>query len=366
MSPKTILILQGGGALGAYECGVYQALAPRLENLSVVAGTSAGAINAGLIAKHYKRQADRGVDDLTQFWTEVLANPSLPVFPGPGLWQRWEAAWTSLVFGNPHLFTPQLWSFLAPLFATSFYSTQAMEQTLDHYFGGYGPQGTDPRLIVTALDVEAGQPKAFDSWQERITPAQVVAAGSLPPGFPAKEVAARFYWDGGLWSNTPLPEVLNALQAHPAEEPAPAYQVYIVDVFPQRAPLPQTSLAVAQRMADMIFADKTTYDMKAAEWVNRYLQLVRTLHEDYAAQLPPTLAADIAREYEQLLRVDKRVILDITYIKRSAVRDEVVSSAMDFSPEWIQALIAQGHRDARHALEAMPPSQPQQGIPRAG
>src|SRR5436853_4724719 len=106
MSTKQILILQGGGALGAYECGVYQALAPRLENLSVVAGTSAGAINAGLIAKHYKRQADRGVDDLTQFWTEVLANPSLPVFPGPGLWQRWDAAWTSLVFGNPHLFTP--------------------------------------------------------------------------------------------------------------------------------------------------------------------------------------------------------------------------------------------------------------------
>jgi Patatin phospholipase len=94
--------------------------------------------------------------------------------------------------------------------------------------------------------------------------------------------------------------------------------------------------------------------------------LVRTLHEDYAAQLPPTLAADMAREYEQLLRVDKRVILDITHIKRSALRDEVVSSAMDFSPEWIQALIAQGYHDARSALEAMPPSQPQQGIPRAG
>jgi NTE family protein len=370
VSPKTILILAGGGALGAYECGVYQALAPRLENLSVVAGTSIGAINASLIARNYQQKADRGVADLTHFWTEVLANPFLPVFPGPGLWQRWNARWTSLVCGNPHLFTPQLWNFLAPLFATSFYSTQAMEQTLDHYFEGYGPQGTGPRLIVTALDVEAGTPKAFDSWQERITPAQVVAGSSLPPGFPAKEVAGRFYWDGGLWSNTPLPEVLNVLQAHPAEEPAPAYQVYIVDVFPQQAPLPQTSLEVAQRMADMIFADKTAYESKkAAEWVNRYLQLVRTLHEDYAAQLPPTLAADIAREYEQLLRVDKRVILDITHITRSALRDEVVPSAMsavDFSPEWIQALIAQGHRDARHALEAMPPSQPQQGIPRAG
>jgi hypothetical protein len=90
------------------------------------------------------------------------------------------------------------------------------------------------------------------------------------------------------------------------------------------------------------------------------------LHEDYAAQLPPTLAADIAREYEQLLRVDKRVILDITPIKRSTLQDEVVGSAMDFSPEWIQALIAQGYRDASRALEAMPPSQSQQDIPRAG
>jgi hypothetical protein len=96
------------------------------------------------------------------------------------------------------------------------------------------------------------------------------------------------------------------------------------------------------------------------------VQLVRTLQEDYAAQLPPALAADIAREYEQLLRVDKRVILDITPIKRSALQDEVFSSAMDFSPEWIQALIAQGHSDARRTLEARPRSQPQQGIPRAG
>src|SRR5205807_9246946 len=120
-------------------------------------------------AKNYQQTADRGVADLTSFWTEVLANPSLPFFPGPDLWQRWNAAWTSLVFGNPHLFTPQPWSFLAPLLATSFYSTQAMEQTLDHYFAGYGPRGSDPRLLVMALDVEAGKPNALDSRQERIT-----------------------------------------------------------------------------------------------------------------------------------------------------------------------------------------------------
>ena len=134
-STKKILILQGGNAFGAYECGVYQALAPHLDNLAVVAGTSAGAINASLIAKHYNDpDQDRGVAALTRFWTEVVATPSLPTFPffpDLGGWRHSYAVWSNLVFGNPRLCTPQPWSFLAPALATSFYSTQAMEQTLD-------------------------------------------------------------------------------------------------------------------------------------------------------------------------------------------------------------------------------------------
>jgi NTE family protein len=134
-----------------------------------------------------------------------------------------------------------------------------MQQTLDHYFEKYDKGKTDPRLIVTALDVGEGEPKSFDSQHETIKPAHVVASASLPPGFPAKEVDTHYYWDGGLWSNTPLPQVLNAVQDqdHPAKKEVPEYQVYIVDLFPREAPLPQNSLAVAQRMADMLFADKT-------------------------------------------------------------------------------------------------------------
>jgi NTE family protein len=266
------------------------------------------------------------------------------------------------------LCTPQPWSFLAPALATSFYSTQAMEQTLDHYFGSYGQGRTDPRFIVTALDVETGQLTPFDSKQDTITPAHVVASASLPPGFPAKEVGTQYYWDGGLWSNTPLPEVLNVVQDqdHPAKKEVPAYQVYIVDVFPKQAPLPQNSLAVAQRMADMLFADKTAYDQKTTEWVNEYINLVLML-KALDKELPTRIKDEIARrlenkelsrsacphmlEHYQEILDHKRAILDITHIKRSRMPDEPNQSELDFSLEWIKALIAQGHDDTRHKLE---------------
>jgi NTE family protein len=102
---------------------------------------------------------------------------------------------------SPPLFTPRFlgsvsWVFHATVSwsETYFYQTQAMEQTLRHY----GPRARDPRLIVTAVDIEAGKPQAFDSWQDRITAGHVVSCGSLPSMFPAKEVDVRFYWDGGL------------------------------------------------------------------------------------------------------------------------------------------------------------------------
>jgi NTE family protein len=376
-NPQTILILQGGSAFGAYEAGVYEALVEHLNlktekqkpTLAVVAGTSIGAINASIIAKHYS-DSDRGVAVLKQFWTEELATPSLPFFPGLGVWQHSYAVWSNLVFGNPRLCTPQPWSFLAPALATSFYSTQAMEQTLtlDHYFGDYGRGKTDPRLIVTALDVGKGELTPFDSKQDTITPAHVVASASLPPGFPAKEVGTQYYWDGGLWSNTPLPEVLNALQDQddPAEKQAPTYQVYIVDVFPRRAPLPQTSLAVAQRMADMLFADKTAYDQKVAEWINEYINVVEIL-QGLDNDLPTRIKDEIARRvknnelsrsacpkmlehYQEILN-HKRTIVHIRHIKRARMPDEPNQSELDFSLEWIKALIAQGHDDATRALE---------------
>ncbi len=351
MSTRQILILQGGGALGAYECGVYQALAPHLDDLAVVAGTSIGAVNASLIAKHYHQQ-DRGAAALKRFWNEVLANPSFPFFPISEAFQRWNAVWTSLLFGHPHWFTQRMWGWdaLFPPANPGFSSSQPMQQTLTQHFGAYGPGETEPRLIVTAVDIQAGAPVAFDSYKERITAEQVVASGSLPPGYPAKEVEGKFYWDGGLWSNTPLPEVLNALQVGQATEMSREYQIYLVDVFPSQGGIPQNALDVSRRVAEIVYADKTAYDKKSAEWVNRYLYLMRDL-ESWEQELPPALQKRLAQEREQVCDLNKRVILHITHIKRSALPYEEISSGIDFSPERIKQLIAQGHTDAMRELE---------------
>jgi NTE family protein len=354
MNTRQILILQGGGALGAYECGVYQALAPHLDNLAVVAGTSIGAVNASLIAKHY-HQEDRGVAALTCFWTEVLANPSFPFFPLPGAFQRWNAAWTSILFGNPHWFTQRMegWDALFPHANPSFSSSQPMQQTLTHHFGAYGPDKREPRLLVTAVDIEAGTVVAFDSAKQPITAEHVVACGSLPPGYPAKEVAGKFYWDGGLWSNTPLSEILNVLQAGPATELSPEYQVYLVDVFPSQGEVPQNTLDVSRRMVEIVYADKATYDKKAAEWVNRYLSLLRDL-ESWEQELPLAVQKRLAQEYERICDLDKRAILHITHIKRSALPYEEISSGIDFSPERIKQLMAQGYTDASASVRFAP------------
>lgn len=357
MQTQTILILQGGGALGAYECGAYQALAPHLPHLAVVAGTSMGAINAGLIAHHYN-DTDHGAGFLRWFWTEILAtaSSSFPLLAGAG--RRWNAVWTSILRGHPHLFTPQFggplaWVFRAPVSwsETHFYTTQAMEETLHRYCPPYGPEGVDPRLIVTAVDVEAGTSKAFDSYCMPITAAHLVASGSLPPGFPAKEVGGKLYWDGGLWSNTPLREVLDALQqAGPLQE---RYQVYIIDVFPRQAHLPQTNWEVWQRISELSYADKTAYDKKASEWVNKYIELVNRMRE-VKSQLPPGLAELVQKHIPQ---VEKRTILDITTIARSAFPDEQgesISRELDFSPERIEELMTQGYTDAARALAKKP------------
>lgn len=357
MSTKSILILQGGGALGAYECGVYQALAQQMADLALVAGTSIGAVNAGLIARHHAAP-DRGADALKRFWTNVLAQPSVSFVPPVGIGQRWNAVWTSILLGNSHMFkpypaSPLPWVFRPPVawLETHFYDPGPLEDTLAQpaVFGSWGPEASDPRLIVTAVDIARGRSVAFDSLHQRITAAHMVASGSLPPSFPAREIEGTAYWDGGLWSNTPLREALNALQQ--AGPMAERYRVYIVDVFLRHSSLPQTNGDVWQRMAEIMFADRTAYDAVVAGWVNRYLDLMGTLRQ-HLSELPPSLQDAIGQQ-EAALREQRRVYLDIMTIRRERIADEEgnrMSGASDFSPERIAALIEEGYRDAQHAL----------------
>ncbi len=358
---KSILILQGGGALGAYECGVYQTLvkARRLDHLDVVAGTSIGAINASLIASHYHLD-DHGAGYLQDFWTTYLTIPSFLYSPPIDSWQRWSAVWTSMLWGHPHLYTPLSpfpWFFRTPISwgsETHWYGTEAMEQTLRDRFGSYGPAKVNPRLIVTAVDIKKGEPVAFDSLTDCITAEHVVACGSLPPGFEAKQIQGKHYWDGGLWSNTPLRPVLNALQKHKSKETnlKERYQVYIVDLFPKQGSVPQNNWEVWQRMSEISYADRMEYGSKVTEKINEYIDLVKALH-NHTGSLPPELGKKVESEYQKMCD-ERRAHLDITTIRRVSYPDEPsehISRELDFSARRIEELLEQGRRDAQQTLQ---------------
>jgi len=130
----------------------------------------------------------------------------------------WSAVWTSLLFGNSRLFRPTVpfWTFAPPVAWApfrNFYETCPMERTLAELFDPIGPRQQDPRLILTAVDLQKIRVVAFDSYEIAVTPRHVVASCSLPPSFPETEIDGHSYWDGGLWSNTPLKEVLDCLRA---------------------------------------------------------------------------------------------------------------------------------------------------------
>ena len=364
----TILIFQGGGSLGAYECGVYQTLAPWLRRndhrVFVVAGTSIGAINASIITARF-RDADQGAGALHNFWQSLSVKPFyFPLLAGEN--PSWNAVWTSLLLGNSRLFRPTVpfWTFTPPVTwapFTNFYDTAPMERTLTGFFHAIGPRHGEPRLIVTAVDLQTIQSVAFDSWDIAVTPRHVVASCSLPPSFPSTQIDGHSYWDGGLWSNTPLIEVLDSLQKNPgsyAPEPMTDCQVFIVDLFASK----KDSSAVIRGNWDVwalrdrvLFQDKALYDEDSAGWVNECIELVRGMRKRLQSLPPDRLKLLVeldafVNEYYRDLYNERRLYLNIHRIVRSNPESDEISREIDFSPERINSLIRVGRSDTTRIL----------------
>lgn len=369
----TILILQGGGALGAYESGAFNVIAPRLDPTKelVVAGTSIGAVNACIIASAYQKEMlnekpmERVAEDLKQFWLKEMPNPSLSTFfpsanPFVEIWQRYLNLWVTMLWGNQHMFTLDPLTTTNPL-APHHYDMHALENTLrEHFLTCTGEEfyrkGRKPRLIVAAVEVQEGHMKTFDSDKEDITPEKVVACCSIAPfGMPAKEVDGKYYWDGGLWSNTPLEAVLHTLQPsngdkQQPEDKVPEYQVYLINDHPHQGPLPQDFLGVQERTLDIMLADKSDYDIKVSEWVNRYILLAqRFKHWAHRVHLEPEDVKEIDAAYNK--EVAGKKILHFVPLRRGGLPYDYWSATGDFSLSRIKELIAQGEREIQQQLE---------------
>ena len=274
----TGLVLQGGGALGAFELGAIECLLDNGIKPDVVSGVSIGAVNATVLCGC--RNSDPRVS-LAALWAD-LTTPSVPL-------QLDVVNENISVFGNPGMYLPRS-DYLNILRWTSFYDTNPLLATLERHvdFDKLTPRNFElepharaPRLILTATDLLAGRLEKFDSMKMAITPAHVRASGSLPPSFPATLAAAprhaggdeRLYWDGGLFDNTPLSKVIDALQ----ESHEPDKWMYVVNLFPSAAPEPQNIPEVLSRMMTLAFSNKSEKDLKRAYQTTALIRFVDEL-----------------------------------------------------------------------------------------
>jgi predicted acylesterase/phospholipase RssA len=324
------LVLQGGGALGAYELGVARVLyGERGYAPDLIAGVSIGAITAVLLARP---QGGDPLAALEGFWKRItLAAPWLPdpLKPYASIW------------GNPRFFMPRpdVWNLAS---WTYIYSTEPLRQTLAEFVdeGALADPNAMPRLIMTATDVVAGQIKPFWSGDGGLALDHVLASGSLPPSFPATTIDGEHYWDGGLFDNTPLGEVISRMK--PNKAPPAEREVVVVNLFPNAGTLPTTFAEVSQRMMTLSFANKTQSDLDLLRSFNRLAVLMREIRTNDAwSGLRETAAyKDLDKGY-----IEVPNIVDIT---RSGPLESGAGS--DFSPHGIARLAEAGAIAAREAL----------------
>jgi NTE family protein len=250
---QVALVLQGGGALGSFQGGVYEALYSAGIEIDQVAGISIGAVNAALIAGN---PPDRRVERLRTFWDRTSAAlPSFPIWTGDWgrEWLHEASAGFVAAFGVPGFFSPNLIPAMAAIPGTpqaiSFYDPSQLTATLNDLVDWELLNEGPVRIAVGAVEIESGNFYYFDNKRDRIDARHILASGALPPGLPPVEIDGKYWWDGGLVSNTPLAHVLDTQDS--------AMLVFQVDLFSASDQMPRTMMDVIAREKEIRFSSRT-------------------------------------------------------------------------------------------------------------
>jgi NTE family protein len=390
---ENVLILQGGGSLGAFGCGVFKALANSNIKIDIIAGTSIGGLNASIIAG--SKGEDPPEKTLEQYWLELaedsaanLNSPFLewlaryPILTPPPLPSSTPTTghsamthisqvksvvsfYSSAIYGNnkifvprwrpdfafsdPQYFTPDKWTYM--------YDHSPLVKTAEKYidYNKLQPNGkSNSRLIITAVNVMTAEPLIFDSAKQQITSKHILAATGYPSYyFPWAEVEEGVYaWDGSLLSNTPLREVIDA-------SPIKDKRVFLVENYPKRCDaLPDNLLEVQHRARDIMFSDKTIHNVQMSKTITYYLRLINDLYKMLEDHFSSEKKEDIEK-FEKIRARYKKVseehgaeIKRVHYITRSEPFPSLYENA-DFSTETIKASIKDGELKTNQILRAI-------------
>jgi len=373
---ETVLVLQGGGSLGAYECGVYKSLCKNNIKFDVLAGSSIGAINASIICS--AQNADKDVPALLEdFWLSLAENISppnpillsFPFIPSDKVRAIWASMYSSF-YGNPKAFLPKWFmpdspDYFLPYKWTYLYDVTPLKKTLKQYIDfdklkkvnvKANPQNYNTsnqyycRLVITSTDIQRGEPVIFDTAHMDIDVDDLAACVGYPfYGIRWSEKNGRHLWDGSLLTNTPMLEVIR-------RSPQVDKKFYIVDVFPrQQKELPSNMVEIWHRARDIIFMDKTDKNIEMLKVNERYIDLLRKMYQIMSAENTKldgnfkSRLKEIEPEYNVLVKRIGSTIKDVVRIGRRETLHYLLEDA-DFSIYRVKKLIAEGEEDAEHVL----------------
>lgn len=338
---RIALVLQGGGALGAYQAGVYQALHEAGIEPDWVSGVSIGAINAALIAGN---PPERRLERLHAFWDRITARKVWHYTPDGDVFRQARNATSSfftMMLGQPGFFEPRKVNpWISPAGAqdaTSYYDTAPLRETLLELVDFDLLNTTSRRFSVGAVNALTGNFVYFDNAKIRIEPEHVMASGALPPAFPTVKIGTDYFWDGGLVSNTPLQHLL-------AQDDSFNSLIFHVDLFSARGQLPRTIQDVAGRQKDIMYSSRTrnTTDMfsRLQRWKKRTYQAL--------LKVPDEALTDEERAMrDKLATSPEMTILQLIYQQKSYEGD---AKDYEFSGTSMKDHWQSGYADTKRTL----------------
>jgi len=372
--------MQGGGSLGAYECGIYKTLEKHNIKLDIVAGTSIGAINASIIAGS---KGQSPAKTLQEFWMEI-AEKIIPSFLSDNLRSIFSSIFASC-YGNKNIFEPIWYSpntfkynslfYNYTNFPPHLYDIKPLKDTLskfidfdkiNYYYKNRisekslsekderkrSSKRLTPRLIMSSTDIQKSEPVTFDSDTMKIDADHIVACAGFPfYGISWTEKDGRYLWDGSLLSNTPLREVINA-------SPKNHKIVYIVNLFPKnQKEVPKNMFEIWHRARDIMHTDRTEHNIHMSKIISKHLDVMKDMHDLLnnikIEENMKDLFFKIEKEYHKLATDRGTIIKEIIKIEREEEKEKThfIFEDADFSVKTIQQLIKQGEDDAEKALQ---------------
>jgi NTE family protein len=339
---QVVLVFQGGGALGAYQAGVYQALHEGGIEPDWIIGTSIGAINASLIAGN---EPENRLDRLEEFWRRMKRKQFWGLSNWPGLPDT-TSYWSTVLGGIPGFFEPNPLAFLGAHYPlgrdnAGFYSTVPLEKTLNELVDFSLITRCTPRLTVGAAHVRTSEMRYFDSRETAVTARHIMASGALPPAFPAVRIDGELYWDGGILSNTPTEAIFD-------DNPRRNSLIFAVHMWNPMGPEPETIWEVLHRHKDVQYSSRVTSHIARQRQVHKLRhvisELVKLIPDDSQND---SVVKDLA-EYGCLTR------MHVVRLLAPRLDNENHTKDIDFSPTGIRLRWEVGYADTIRALRRSP------------